>query len=142
MVREDIQRLKEALLKIGGGGKGNDGFAYTGYEERMDRFLEEEFTPEEARILVSWGRVFRPCRVKMVSGSRNHCHTNVARLVASDPKKFEAWTGMSLCEDGLWRSHSWAVDTDGTVVETTVPRLIYYGCPMETSEVTRLSQGW
>lgn len=142
MARRDIEQLKQHLLTIGGGGKDNNGFAYKGYEEKMDRELEGEFSPKEARNLISKGRLFSPSSVRMIRGTPNHCHTNVARLVMANPTSFTAWTGMSLCDDNVWRAHSWAVDRKGTVIETTAPRMIYYGCPVLMSTVEVQAKGW
>src|SRR5260221_713628 len=30
-------------------------------------------------------------------------------------------------DDGMWRSHSWLLDEEGHIIETTVPRSLYYG---------------
>lgn len=36
-------------------------------------------------------------------------------------------TGYALSDDGLWRQHSWGLEADGVVVETTFERRSYVG---------------
>jgi hypothetical protein len=56
----------------------------------------------------------------------NACHENVAVLWI-DGEVESIGTGYALSDDGLWRQHSWGVDADGTVVETTAERQAYVG---------------
>src|SRR3954453_21146479 len=59
---------------------------------------------------------------------RSGCHRNVAKLWLRVPRRlFANGTGYALSDDGLWRQHSWGVKEDGTIVETTVVRLKYFG---------------
>jgi hypothetical protein len=69
-----------------------------------------------------------------ISGNSNRCHGNTAHLLAT--KQIDAmYSGYAMtADDGLWRFHSWGVDSSGTVVETTVERLIY--CGLNTSDTT------
>lgn len=67
-------------------------------------------------------------------GRRSRCHENVAELLAAGETRegttiAAGWTGYALSDDGLWRQHSWASAPDGTIVETTAPRLAYAGFP-------------
>jgi len=63
-----------------------------------------------------------------VEGARNACHWNTAKIHRRDPKRFDIATGYALSDDGLWRQHSWIVVRSAKViVETTVPRLAYFG---------------
>lgn len=130
------------MLKIGGGGPNNNGFAYKGYEEQMDKFLEKEFRPGDVDKLITNGKLFTPKSTTLRKGRPNGCHGNVARLVSRYPQKYTAWTGMSLGPDPIWRSHSWAINKNGDVIETTVPRTAYYGYQMDEAMVGLLSKGW
>lgn len=73
-----------------------------------------------------------------VAGEPSNCHDNVAnlwveRVTACGHEVASAWTGYALSDDGLWRQHSWAMTTDGRVIETTVGRTVYMGVPLEDS---------
>ncbi|MFD0575719.1 hypothetical protein [Dactylosporangium darangshiense] len=63
---------------------------------------------------------------RCVPGDDNACHENVA-VLWTDGAVAAVGTGYALSDDGLWRSHSWGVDADGTAVETTVERVAYHG---------------
>lgn len=52
------------------------------------------------------------------------CHHNAKRLLEQKKIK-ELHSGLALSNDRLWREHSWGVDFDGKIVETTVSRLAY-----------------
>jgi hypothetical protein len=43
-------------------------------------------------------------------------------------------TGYALTRDGMWRQHSWVYTRSGTVVETTVKRVQYFGFIMNETE--------
>lgn len=59
----------------------------------------------------------------------SRCHENAEALVNSNPDRYIAMTGYALSEDGVWRSHSWVIDKEhAKLVETTVPRVAYFGC--------------
>ena len=55
---------------------------------------------------------------------QGYCHSNAAQLLRSGQVKHMV-KGFALSADNLWRHHSWGVRADGTIVETTEPRLIY-----------------
>ncbi|MDG4840276.1 hypothetical protein O7631_27430 [Micromonospora sp. WMMD967] len=64
--------------------------------------------------------------VRCVQGDANQCHRNVAvRWI--DGVTESIGTGYALSDDELWRQHSWGVDPDGAVVETTDKRRTYVG---------------
>ena len=65
--------------------------------------------------------------VEMEEGKPGSCHENVAALLQRDELD-SGWTGYALSEDGLWRNHSWG-QRNGKIVETTEPRLVYWGVP-------------
>ncbi|MEU7876077.1 hypothetical protein [Dactylosporangium sp. NPDC049140] len=64
--------------------------------------------------------------VRFLLGDAGECHRNVATLWI-DGAIESIGTGYGLSDDGLWRQHSWGVDPDGVVVETTDPRRVYVG---------------
>jgi len=54
----------------------------------------------------------------------NRCHRNCETLFI-DGKIKELHTGYALGDDGLWTQHSWGVDSNNKIIETTKPRIIY-----------------
>jgi hypothetical protein len=98
------------------------GFAVTDYEE-----------PDLEKLLAR-GRLWGTEGLKQVRGEASSCHGNAARLWMCDRKKYAIATGWALSADGVWRQHSWALDPKGRVVETTVPRLAYFGFDLDPGE--------
>jgi len=76
------------------------------------------------------GRNYSAKGARMVPGLSRQCHRNAVRLVLSDPAR-TAVCGYALSDDGAWREHSWALSPDGKVLETTRPRIAYFGIPFE-----------
>lgn len=74
-----------------------------------------------ARGVVNDGR-----GAKLMAGKPICCHANAARLWEKDPESTALVTGWAMSDDGIWRQHSWA-RRGKTILETTNPRLIYYG---------------
>ncbi|RZT77219.1 hypothetical protein EV382_0365 [Micromonospora violae] len=64
--------------------------------------------------------------VQCVQGDAGKCHRNVA-VCWIDGAIESIGTGYALSADELWRQHSWGVDSDGAVVETTDERRAYVG---------------
>jgi len=63
-------------------------------------------------------------------GETNRCHANASKLwllAFLDDEDCGIGTGYALSGDGLWRQHSWFVDRNGSIVETTVRRDSYAG---------------
>jgi hypothetical protein len=83
-------------------------------------------TPDpDLDILLAAAEVY-PSGARLVPGETSACHANVAALwVAGEFASI--CTGYALSEDELWRSHSWGLDADGTIVETTFDRVTYVG---------------
>jgi hypothetical protein len=65
-------------------------------------------------------------RTRAAAGEPGDCHQNVAAAWI-DGTIAAIGTGYALSDDGLWRQHSWGLDADGTLVETTDPRMAYVG---------------
>jgi hypothetical protein len=80
--------------------------------------------PDLDELLASASGVAPDLRV--LAGDENACHANAAVLWI-DGAVAAIGTGYALSDDDLWRQHSWAVDADGTIVETTSARRAYVG---------------
>lgn len=63
---------------------------------------------------------------KFIKMKENNCHNNCLLLYLLKKVK-SIYFGYALSEDGLWRFHSWCVDNNNNTIETTEPRLMYYG---------------
>jgi hypothetical protein len=114
--RPDIEALKAHLLSIDG-----KGF-------QVDWFLDEELRAPEVELLLEAGHLDSPEHLTVRPMDLSDCHRNVRRLVAADPSV--DWRfGMALSSDDIWRVHSWALKR-GRIVETTLPRIRYFGFDM------------
>jgi len=75
-----------------------------------------------------------PTPARPAAGEDSACHRNAAALWARG-EATAIGTGYALSPDELWRQHSWAVDADGTVLETTsAERLAYVGLRLDSGE--------
>lgn len=104
-------RLKKKLLNIGG--------------EAVVPPMSRDETPRGfLKGLLNKGKVIDlPVRVNEMKSS--NCHQNSAKLWRDEGARVATGLGLTK-KDGLWRLHTWAVK-DGTIIETTVPRNVYYG---------------
>jgi len=108
-----ILELRTFLLSFGG----------------TDMVILEEGEPEADNIMTKgklYGATYRKVR-----GVPCHCHENVVEQKAKYPEKYRIVTGYALCDDSLWRQHSWLVDKKDRTYETTVPRFAYFGYLVE-----------
>jgi hypothetical protein len=108
------EQLKEKLLALGG-----HIVAYWGDED--DAMVVAKGEPLD-------GALFRGLRME-----QRECHHNA---VALGEQGGEVWTGWALSSDGCWRAHSWA-RLKGVFVETTEPRVAYFGTKVPPSVYNR-----
>lgn len=69
--------------------------------------------------------------VKFIKMKQSGCHENCLELFLNNEIDFCVF-GYALSDDGLFRSHSWGIK-DGIVIETTEPRLLYFGYVLTTT---------
>ena len=72
-------------------------------------------------------------QLQRMLGEDCHCHSNSALLWEVNKDKTVICTGYALSADGMWRQHSWLIHRkprSNRVVETTEPRILYYGFAM------------
>lgn len=113
-----LEILKQRLLKIGGWS-----VCLPHIEGDLLHILER-------------GRKFAG-RAKMMKGEPCQCHSNSASLWDNNRDISFLCTGYALSKDGMWRQHSWCVvETPKSykVVETTEPRISYYGYILDPEE--------
>lgn len=71
----------------------------------------------------------------MRRGDRCQCHSNSAACWEANRDKLELCTGYGLSADYCWRQHSWCwYPAKKRVIETTEPRIVYYGFRMTDKE--------
>ena len=106
--------LKKRLLDFAG-----DAVCLPAYEPDLENILE-------------YGQFWLGYNAERKPGE-DHCHSNSARLWKINRDKALICTGYALSADGMWRQHSWLIHRkprSNRVVETTRPRILYYGFAM------------
>mgnify|MGYP000406868450 CR=1 FL=1 len=64
--------------------------------------------------------------IKLIKMENSRCHDN-CEILFNSCNSNKLYSGYALSQDGLWRFHSWCVDKNNCILETTQERLIYYG---------------
>lgn len=72
---------------------------------------------------------------KFIKGKNGQCHSNSA-LYALRNDNYKICTGYAYTEeDGLWRQHSWLLNSKGDILETTkIKRDFYFGFELNKEE--------
>jgi len=73
--------------------------------------------------------------------ARHHgqCHANSAANFKMHG--YIIMTGFALSEDGVWRQHSWNLEREmGQIIETTVPRIAYFGYELSEAEAVEFAE--
>lgn len=111
LLKRSVMKLCRRLLHIGG--------------KRVCVPLQEP--PIMWDEMAKSGVTFQSSGLKLKRGWPCHCHANCVRLWQRNKNKYHIVTGYGMMADQEWRRHSWLVDKSGKVIETTVPRQIYFG---------------
>jgi|HubBroStandDraft_2_1064218.scaffolds.fasta_scaffold118593_2 hypothetical protein len=93
--------------------------------------------PHTVAHLVADGRVLSTRGIRDAPGQPMDCHQNVVALAASG--KHAIGTGYAL-GDGLWCSHSWCVNHENQIIETTGRRRLYFGVVVSLQEFTEMQE--
>jgi len=113
-------KLRRRLLDLGG-------------EEIAARY------EEDLEILLLLGEEFVG-KARRRPGEQSQCHRNAGRLYRNGELAAIA-TGWALSDDRIWRQHSWGIDWKGRIVETTEPRLMYYGVYLVRQAAAAFAEG-
>ena len=117
--RPYLKKLGRKLLSLGGD---------TVVLWNPDALTEESFV----MLLLTFGRVSKGKPAYFHEMSRNSCHDNARALARRHPKRYQVESGYTLSSDKCWRPHSWVWDIKNSLlVETTEPRLLYFGLTMQ-----------
>ncbi len=90
-------------------------------------------TPEEIDRLLTRGRFHPGKGVGLRRMQANRCHFNAAKLFLTG-QAAKIVSGFALSE-GLWRSHTWVLNSRGRITETTEHREVYFGTVLEPKEI-------
>jgi hypothetical protein len=115
----EMFKLRDLLLSFGG-----SQVCMPGYDEDAARIIER-------------GQLWYGDRIHMMRGRPSQCHRNSSYCWEANQDKTVLCTGYALSEDGMWRCHSWLVELRprrNRIVETTEPRIAYFGFGMTTEE--------
>ena len=106
---------------------------------------------EDTRAILKYGQFWNGVGARLCLGRLNQCHVNSCCKWAiekddsdNDPKfEIHICTGFALCNDGMWYEHSWLVEKDKIhrtpiIIETTIPRLLYFGYVLDDYRATDL----
>jgi hypothetical protein len=116
-----LEPLKTRLLAIAG-----TAVVLPGHEPDLDYILNR-------------GEVWRGYNAISRKGQPCHCHANSAELWERD-KSLTLCTGYAMTNDTVWRQHSWVLTPNNVVIETTTPRLLYFGFRMTKREAQIFSE--
>ena len=109
--------LRQKLLDFAG-----EAVCFPGYEEDLDNIL-------------NYGQFWIGNNIKLMRGEPSQCHANSCNLWEQNKDITRICTGYALSEDGMWRQHSWIIwhkARSNQIIETTVPRILYFGFVMTT----------
>ena len=97
---------------------------------------------EDLDDILKYGQLWDNLTVKYMTGRPSKCHSNSAALWDANRDSYKdghaviICTGYALSDDGVWRQHSWLVHAKSranNLIETTVPRIAYFGFGMPFS---------
>lgn len=126
LVRRCKQSIRDKLLSFGGWES-----CIMAFDRDMDR-------------VIGAGVLLDGAQARRYRGQPSRCHDNSAYFCLDYPNCRATMSGYALSEDGVWRGHSWGVEklARGTrLVETTVPRLAYFGFVRTIKETNELLDG-
>lgn len=109
--------LRQKLLDFAG-----EAVCFPGYEEDLDNIL-------------NYGQFWIGNNIKLMRGEPSQYHANSCNLWEQNKDITRICTGYALSEDGMWRQHSWIIwhkARSNQIIETTVPRILYFGFVMTT----------
>lgn len=80
-----------------------------------------------------------PGDAKRVKGNYNRCFENSALHYINDPYNVDVYIGYALCDDDMWRPHSWIIKK-GEIKETTRNKMkAYYGVKLNVEQTSLLT---
>ncbi len=80
-------------------------------------------------VILEKGELFKEPSITYTAMESQACHDNVMFLYRRYKIK-NMCIGYALANDLKWRYHSWGLGHTNSIVETTTPFLLYFGCVM------------
>jgi hypothetical protein len=120
---EDEQEICSRMLEAGG-----DLVLWVPGDRDVQNWIER------GQIIHSENLVCKP-------GLPNDCRANSARYWQKHNARCSIVTGYGLSADGMWRQHTFLTQADETVIETTVPRKLYFEYRLEPAEAWQFVDG-
>ena len=93
-----------------------------------EKFEHYTFTKEEFENATLFD--IKKCNYRFNPMEKLNCHNNSVRLCIYNPF-YNVYTGYVLHKDGIWTFHSWVVDRNNLLIETSEMGLLYYGIKMD-----------
>lgn len=90
-------------------------------------------TTQEIDRLLARGEIHAGKGAGLRRMQANRCHFNAAKLFLAG-RAAKVVSGFAL-SGGLWRSHTWVLNSRGRIIETTEPREAYFGAVLEPKEI-------
>jgi hypothetical protein len=112
------QQLRDKLLSYGG-------------EEALVR--TSDIPSDEITRLMTRGEFWTGSKADFNKMRAINCHGNSVCLM--EKGLGEVVNGYALSQDGMWRNHSWLLQSNGRLIETTVRRKAYFGVVLSREEV-------
>ena len=107
--KQDKKTLQKILLDIGG---------------KNARIEIDE--PDFYNLFTRGLLIDRPSDI-IIEGEMCQCHKNSVFLWETAKRRYRIMTGYALSAAGTWHQHSWVLDSDDSIIETTIKREKYFG---------------
>lgn len=115
-MRTNSEKLRDMLLKIGG----------------KETFIEDD-DPDFRNYFQRGVLLDRESDILLI-GELCQCHKNSINLWSTNKNKYRMMTGYAMSSHGNWHQHSWLIDENDNIIETTAKREKYYGYILTESE--------
>ena len=127
--------LTQLLLSIGGSRiEGESGWGNFKDQRVVDFLMEygRRFSTDGLECLNK--TPFRDYQVPLEPGQCHKNYLNLGGYVGDGRALYRIAHGWALCDEGIWNCHSWCIPAIGpeTVIETTTPRIAYFGFVIPT----------
>lgn len=106
---------------------------------------------EDTQAILKYGQFWNGIGAKECQGQINQYRANSCRIWAKEKDNLDnnpefeihICTGFALSDSGMWREHSWLIEKTKMhqtpiIIETTFPRLLYFGYVLDDYRATAL----
>jgi hypothetical protein len=101
------------------------------------------FDEPDCERLLYRGAPMTPTNIRLEKGDARECHRNSVRIWLKDGHGCSLMTGYALSSlEPKWYQHSWVLDGEGRIVETTALARLYYGMRMSQREAELIAMSY